>query len=88
MGQCGLKEAQRGELRETATAGNGRRDGLSAARQDRRKENVTLSLVIQWLDIHLPVQGTQVQSWWGVINKTPHATTKPACYNEDPACGD
>lgn len=65
MGQCGLKEAQRGELRETATAGNGRHDGLSGARHDRRKENVKLSLVIQWVDIHLPVQGTQVQSLVG-----------------------
>ena len=45
------------------------------------------SLVAQWLRIHLPMQGTQVEPW---SRKIPHAaeqlspratTTEPACHN-------
>ena len=38
------------------------------------------SLVVQWLRIHLPMQGTQVQSLvWE--DSTCRGTTKPVCYN-------
>ena len=37
--------------------------------------------VVQWLRIHLPVQGTQVQSLAGELRSTFHGATKPVCCN-------
>ena len=45
-----------------------------------KKEWVGTSLVVQWLRIHLPMQGTQVQLLvWE--DPTHHGATKPVLHN-------
>ena len=55
-----------------------RKKKLSKKKKIRKKGT---SLVIQWLRIHLAMQGTQVQSWLGDYHPTCHRVTKPRCYN-------
>ena len=44
------------------------------------KDTLGTSLVAQWLRIHLPMQGTQVQALvWE--DPTCHGATKPVCHN-------
>ena len=38
-----------------------------------------VSLVVQWLRLHLPLQGPRWDPWSG--NETPHTTAKPVCRN-------
>ena len=46
-------------------------------------------LVVQWLRIHLPVQGTKVQSLVRELYPTCHrATTEPTHHSKDTTCHD
>ena len=47
-----------------------------------KKENWGASLVVQWLGIFLPMQGTRVRSLVGVLRPTCLGTTKPMCHND------
>ena len=45
-----------------------------------KKEELGASLVVQWLRIHLPMQGTWVQALiWE--DPTCHRATRPVCHN-------
>ena len=56
------------------------KDGLAQALDTDIKMGLGASLVAQWLRIHLPMQGTQVQ---GLVREDPtcHGATKPVRHN-------
>ena len=46
-------------------------------------DKITLgtSLVVQWLGVHLLVQGTQFDPWSGNLDPTNHGATNRVCRN-------
>ena len=46
------------------------------------EEKAGISLVVQWLRIHLSMQGMQIQSLVGKRDPTCHGATKPKCCNQ------
>ena len=45
-----------------------------------KREKSRTSLVVQWLRVRLPIQGTWVQSWFRKI-PTCHGAAEPVCHN-------
>ena len=64
----------------------GSREGIGIDQRENQEEHPRTSLVAQWLRIHLPIQGTQVQA---LVREDPtcckgsHRSEKPMHRNEE-----